>query len=544
MAEEQKTPSNPSEMMATPATQTAIVPLKAAMPYTDLIFDLGDVLSFWSGKGLDLPVDSRQLGYMLSGPEWCDHECGLLSRKDCFAKLTNKYGVQPEDMQKAIDLLAGSLKYNYELIKTIRNIKFASKGTIRVHLMTNITADDWKVLKEPVESWDIFDNIFTSFSSGHRKPELACYQQMLRRFSIDSRTAVFIDDKPENVVAAQTLGMFGINFTSTEQAIAQLLGLIAEPVVRGEAWLRNNAKNMRDEASTGDVMFFDHFAQTLILEFTGDSSLVVLQDGERETYNVFIDPPVLTTTTFPDDVDTTAVTFLNVDGIAQEVKNKVMDRMLGMRTDDGLFLTYFDDNRPRIDPAVSASLLRLYYSQGRGEEVQQTLEYLYRVVETKAYMVSLRYYMHPEWFFYYLSDLVRKHQDPELVELRNLLKIRLQEHLLDPSNQDAWGTAMRCLAAQNMGLDCSRDINRLQQLQNSDGSWKKDSWIYRYGSSGILVGCGGLVTAAAVRALKRATQAGQHDPLPIPEKRRGIIRWVVSTFKKQLLEKRSSDRVW
>jgi len=49
------------------------------------------------------------------------------------------------------------------------------------------------------------------------KPNHAIYKLLLERFSLIPEETVFIDDRPENIEAAQVLGIHGIVFNNPNQ---------------------------------------------------------------------------------------------------------------------------------------------------------------------------------------------------------------------------------------------------------------------------------------------------------------------------------------
>lgn len=65
-----------------------------------------------------------------------------------------------------------------------------------------------------------------SFEVGLVKPDPALYRLLCARYRLDPASCVFLDDAPENVAAAQALGMQGIHFRTYPQARAALEGLI------------------------------------------------------------------------------------------------------------------------------------------------------------------------------------------------------------------------------------------------------------------------------------------------------------------------------
>ncbi len=67
-----------------------------------------------------------------------------------------------------------------------------------------------------------FDSVFGSHDIGARKPEKAAYQTVLEHFNVIPEKAIFIDDKAENIEAANAMGINGIQITSNEQLITDL----------------------------------------------------------------------------------------------------------------------------------------------------------------------------------------------------------------------------------------------------------------------------------------------------------------------------------
>ncbi|KAF1937076.1 HAD-like protein [Clathrospora elynae] len=511
--------------------------IKWPLPYTSLILDLGDVLAHYSPEGLDLPTSAFQLKYILSSSDWFDHECRRLSRDECFERVKQTFKVEPEDLRETLRLLASSMTYDNGLIDLVRYLKKESNEELKVYLASNISEDDWQTLKPAVESWAIFDGIFTSFKLGTRKPDQDFYLRILEATGTDPEKALFVDDKPENLVTAQMLGYRGVQGGPGRNVSEQLRNAFGDPAARGQAWIQANAKHMWSLTNTG-VILEDQFAQLMILHITRDFNLITVKEKRSERWNTFMYKPVLTTQTYPDDLDTTTLAFLAPElEIATDFKKSIMDEMLEYQNRDGLFYTYFDKTRPRVDILISANILRLFYAYGRGHEVRRTVDQIIGITRTRAYEFGMRYYYHPDWFFYYLSDLCAQHhhhpdstpthegnhisggtassstfdsnddhvRNPELKPLRDLLVRRLEERMGGCAGEftDPWSAALRLSAAHALGLRNERDAKILRRTQQNDGSWGKEPWIYRYGN-GILIGNTGLVTALAVKGLRQA----------------------------------------
>jgi epoxide hydrolase-like predicted phosphatase len=75
---------------------------------------------------------------------------------------------------------------------------------------------DWQIL-------DLFDVVVCSGDEGVAKPDPAIFELVLARLKVAPEEAVFIDDTPRHVEAAQALGLHGIWFTTAE-TLARDLG--------------------------------------------------------------------------------------------------------------------------------------------------------------------------------------------------------------------------------------------------------------------------------------------------------------------------------
>ena len=75
------------------------------------------------------------------------------------------------------------------------------------------------------QTYDVFDVTIFSCAEGARKPEQRIYEIILKRLQVHPTEAIFIDDKEDNVTAAEELGIHGILFTSPEQVTQTLVAL-------------------------------------------------------------------------------------------------------------------------------------------------------------------------------------------------------------------------------------------------------------------------------------------------------------------------------
>ncbi len=74
--------------------------------------------------------------------------------------------------------------------------------------------------------YDDFEVKTFSFQVGCKKPHPEIYMFTLDRLQVNPNEAIFIDDKKEYVIAAQQLGIYGVQFHSQDQAIADVKSLL------------------------------------------------------------------------------------------------------------------------------------------------------------------------------------------------------------------------------------------------------------------------------------------------------------------------------
>ncbi len=116
--------------------------------------------------------------------------------------------------------------------------------------------------------WSIFDDIFTSFAAGARKPDLGFYRYALSQANLDPSRTIFIDDKSENVLSARSQGLHGLVYRESKELKQSLLSLFGDPIQRGQRFLKENAGRL--VSMCDGIAIQENFAQLLILEMTND----------------------------------------------------------------------------------------------------------------------------------------------------------------------------------------------------------------------------------------------------------------------------------
>ncbi|TGO17743.1 hypothetical protein BTUL_0015g00790 [Botrytis tulipae] len=473
-------------------------------PPRAVIFDLGDVLFKWSAN-TTTTISPRKLKEILLTPVWYSYERGEITRDVCYELSSRQFSIPASEIAEAFAQARESLEPDEAIVAFLRKLR--KDPGVRVYAMSNVGKEDFEELATNLD-WLLFDQVFTSAAAGMRKPELGFYRYVLGQIGLRGNDVAFIDDKEENVHASQELGIRGYVFE--ESTLQTLTELFDSPVSKGWRYLFQNG-NECDSITVSGITFADNFAKLLIMDALQDQTLVDLSWGSKETWNFFAAHPAANEDVslgetvlvpggfFPDDLDTTSLALTVLRPLSTQTVSSILDTMADYVNDDGTFQTYFDRDRKRVDPIVSANILACFYTYDRGHKFENTLQLIHSMLLDRSYIQGTRYYPSPDCCLGFIGRLLRSSSDPHLqMTLGPLLKSRVRERLGLEGN--ALDLAMRIITCIQMGVDCEEDRCALLKLQCDDGSWEA-GWMYQYGTNGMKIGNCGVTTAMAVAAL-------------------------------------------
>lgn len=211
----------------------------------------------------DSTISLRRL--MLSSI-WMDYECGKFLEEDCFARLASEYHIEASELAAMIGDIRQTITYDEKVAAVFENVK--QSGT-RLFLVTNISYADYAALRGRWSPafWSIFDAVFTSSVLGVRKPNLRFYRHVLRVTRAIPHETFLFDDRPENVLAALSLGMKGTSDTS--DISRSLANFIGNPLERGLAFLRSHGGKFPTTTQYGETID-ENYAPLLMREVLND----------------------------------------------------------------------------------------------------------------------------------------------------------------------------------------------------------------------------------------------------------------------------------
>ncbi len=112
--------------------------------------------------------------------------------------------------------------FNQELAVFLRQLRPRYKTA----LLSNAWSDARHNIERLFQLHTFVDLQIFSAEEGLAKPDLRLYRLALSRLEVQPAEVIFIDDREENILAAQQIGMRTILFEQNKQAIAALQGLL------------------------------------------------------------------------------------------------------------------------------------------------------------------------------------------------------------------------------------------------------------------------------------------------------------------------------
>ncbi|MBN2354752.1 HAD-IA family hydrolase, partial [candidate division KSB1 bacterium] len=147
---------------------------------------------------------------------------GLIAPEDMFNLVREKFKL-PDDYHAFVNIYTDIFTPNEEVIALVEEI--APHATLSVISNTDIL--HYQYLLESFSVMSFFHSPVTSFDVGALKPEAEIYHHALRTLDALPQQCFFVDDKPENIFAAQSLGMKGIVYQDAQSLRNELLHFLS-----------------------------------------------------------------------------------------------------------------------------------------------------------------------------------------------------------------------------------------------------------------------------------------------------------------------------
>ncbi len=199
-----------------------------------IIFDFGGVFSNAHESLIGFANAAARFGHtpeslydlLYHGPAWQAAKLGRITTTAYWREMMAALGQDPAgDLERFLaDLFAGErLDANVVAIAERLHRRYP------LALLSNATDNLEAVLTNRFGIRHLFRIVINSATAGVAKPDPQAYWLALEGLGLEPREALFIDDKPRNVVAAEALGIPSLHFTDAAQLARDLeaRGLLA-----------------------------------------------------------------------------------------------------------------------------------------------------------------------------------------------------------------------------------------------------------------------------------------------------------------------------
>ena len=180
-----------------------------------VVFDLGGVLIEFdfdranrAAAGVSgLPAEEVRRR-IFGCPEFLEFECGRIDPRGfhgCLQKVL-EFNIPYELFCQAWNGI-----FKEEIASTVELARTLHRNKLKVGILSNTNVLHFEFLRPRMSILRELEHVYASHEIGCRKPEPAAYQAVLQRMNVAPSQAVFVDDLPENIAAAERVGMIGVH---------------------------------------------------------------------------------------------------------------------------------------------------------------------------------------------------------------------------------------------------------------------------------------------------------------------------------------------
>ena len=191
----------------------------------NIVFDIGNVLAgfvwqdFYRSFGFSEEIFDKLANATVKNPMWNEMDRGAMSDDELLAGfIRNDPSIEKEIRQVFANVKGMVVRYDYAA-GWIRELKERGCG---VYVISNFAHKAHLDCADALDFLSQVDGAILSYQVRLIKPDPEIYRLLCRKYDLDARECVFIDDTERNVTAARAERMAGIVFHNLEQARGEL----------------------------------------------------------------------------------------------------------------------------------------------------------------------------------------------------------------------------------------------------------------------------------------------------------------------------------
>ena len=196
----------------------------------NIIFDIGNViLNFNINEVLEKFTDNRDerefiLKNIINSPEWLGYaliDTGYITRDEAIKMVEDRTNHFNDSLVEKFWYSYNDYAYVDE--RVLELISFLKENGYKIYLLSNINPCTYELV-EKSGLFNLVDGYVLSYKEHQVKPYIGIYKTLLDRYNLVAGESLFIDDKKDNVLSANSLGMLGENVLADDfESILTLL---------------------------------------------------------------------------------------------------------------------------------------------------------------------------------------------------------------------------------------------------------------------------------------------------------------------------------
>ena len=195
--------------------------------YKNIIFDLGNVLLSFNPKDyLKSKISEDRIDNVykaiFQSEEWIMLDRGTITEKDAINRIIERNNTYRDDINLAFKDWYDILRPIEEAVEILTKLK---KNGYNIYYLSNFHELAFKEVTTKNNFFELFDGGVVSYAEKLIKPEEEIYKLILKRYNLNPRETIFIDDTKLNVDGASKLGIKAIFLEDPKKLRENLISL-------------------------------------------------------------------------------------------------------------------------------------------------------------------------------------------------------------------------------------------------------------------------------------------------------------------------------
>ncbi len=182
----------------------------------NIIFDVGQVLiKYQPLKNLEKALQDKSLARdvyakTFGSQDWLKLDRGLVTREELITELGQKY---PELENIISESIQNWPEFLEPVPENARLLEKLSEKNYHLYYLSNFPREGFKDTQELFPYLKIFEEGVISGETGYVKPESGIYRALMEKIDLEPAVSLFIDDRQENLTAAEKFGFKTVHYT-------------------------------------------------------------------------------------------------------------------------------------------------------------------------------------------------------------------------------------------------------------------------------------------------------------------------------------------